>query len=136
MIKNAAKNNVNPRKIALGGHSAGGGSTLNTAFGLRAKVAAIFPLSPPEMIFDARKVINSPDLPPTLLVISQNDDPAISEAAPGLVRQLKSAKANYQLAWVPGFGHFYPSGAVSLGDDGTRTSVGERIIDFLDRNLK
>lgn len=134
--QNATKYNIDPSKIALGGHSAGGGSTLNAAFGLKSQLAAIFPLSPPDMMFDLEKVINSPDLTPVLLVVSQNDDPAISEAAPKLIKQLKTVGADYEFVWVPGFAHFYPSGAVSLGDDGVRTSVGERIIDFLDRNLK
>lgn len=134
--KNAEKYNIDPDKIAIGGHSAGGGSALNVAYGLKAPVAATFPLSPPDMIFDLPKVFNSPDLPPMLLVVSQNDVTATHEAAPKLIRQMQSAEADYEFVWVPGFAHFYPTGAVSLGDDGVRTSVGERVINFLDRHLK
>ena len=88
------------------------------------------------MVFEQANVIDSPNLPATLLVVSQNDVPAIREPAPELIKQLKSAGVNYRFVWVPGFPHFYPTGAVSLADDGTRTSVGERITDFLDENLK
>jgi predicted esterase len=133
---NAAKFGVDSDKIALGGHSAGGGNVLNAAFGLKAPVAAVFPLSPPAPIFDTAEVIAGDDLPATLLVISQYDLEAILEPAPRTIAQLRDAGGDAQLAWVPGFPHFYPTGAVTLGDDGTRMSVGERVIQFLESHLK
>lgn len=136
LVANAVIYNIDPEKIALGGHSAGGGSVLNAAFGLKSPVAAIFPLSPPDMIFDKSKVISRESMPPTLIVISQNDDPVVLEPLPGTIDQLVASGLEYQFAWVPGFPHFYPSGAVSLADDGTRMSVGERITGFLDTYLK
>ena len=132
---NAAEFGVDSNKIALGGHSAGGGNVLNAAFGLKAPVAAVFPLSPPASIFDTTKVMVSDDLPPTLLVISQYDLEAILESAPKTIAQLRAGGSDAQLVWVPGFPHFYPTGAVTLGDDGTRMSVGERVIQFLDTHL-
>jgi hypothetical protein len=36
---------------------------------------------------------------------------------------------------VPGFGHFYPMGAVSLGRDVSRMPVETRILAFLEANL-
>ncbi len=133
---NADAFGIDPKRIAVGGHSAGGGSTLNVSHGLKTPVAAIFPLSPPEMMFELDKAITSADQPPTLLIVSQNDDPAISLGTPALLKQLRSTGVPNEFAWVPGFGHFYPSGAVSLGADGTRMSVGERITQFLDTHLK
>lgn len=53
-----------------------------------------------------------------------------------MIVEVQKANHEYELAWVPGFGHFYPSGAVSLSDDGTRTSVGETVTDFLAEHLK
>ena len=132
---NAGRFNIDPSRIALGGHSAGGGNTLNAAFGLKAPVRAIFPLSPPGMAFRRSQVIAGQHLPATLLVIAQNDIPAILEPAPGLIRDLRMAVPDFQTAWVAGFPHFYPTGAVTLADDGTRMSVGERVVEFLDKHL-
>lgn len=132
---NAATYNIDPTKIALGGHSAGGGNTLNATFGLKAPVAAIFPLSPPGMLFRKSKVMQGEGLPPTLLMVSQNDLPVILEPTPGVIRQMQESRVEYEMAWVSGFPHFYPSGAISLADDGTRMSVGDRIIRFLERHL-
>ena len=69
----AEKYGIDPDRIALGGHSAGAGNTLNAAFGLKAEVAAIFPLSPAVLGFDMKEVLDSPDFPPMLLMTSQND---------------------------------------------------------------
>jgi acetyl esterase/lipase len=126
---------IDPERIALGGHSAGGTTVLNAAYGLKSPVKAIFPLSPAVLGFDMKKVIDSPDLPPMLLVISQNDELAVSEHVPSLISTVKQAGLDYWFVWVPGFGHFYPAGAVSLGDDGFRMSVGERIVEFLEAQL-
>ena len=134
--ENAGRWNVNPDRIAAGGHSAGGGNTLNAAYGLKAPVSAIFPMSPPTMLFDPGEVISGPDIPPVLWIVSQNDVGVSLEAAQVTIPQLRKAGVNHQLVWVPGFPHFYPSGAVSLGDDGTRMSVGERITQFLEVHLK
>ncbi|MFK8049494.1 MAG: alpha/beta hydrolase [Halioglobus sp.] len=126
---------IDPQRIALGGHSAGAATVLNAAYGLKSPVKAIFPLSPPVLGFDMKKVIDSPDLPPMLLISSQNDEQAVSEHIPSLISTVKQAGLGYHFAWVPGFGHFYPSGAVALGDDGLRMSLGERIAKFLEVQL-
>jgi predicted esterase len=132
---NATRYGIDPNKVAIGGHSAGAGTVVNAGFGLRSPVAAMFPMSPGIVGFDMQKVIDS-DVPSTLLVTSQNDDPAISEGIPPTVEKLKAVGADYQLVWIPGFPHFYPTGAVSLADDGTRISIGERVTKFLDEKLK
>ena len=132
----AQKYGIDPDRIALGGHSAGAGNTLNVAYGLNAKVAAFFPLSPPVMGFDMRQVIDSPDFPPMLLMVGQNDLGVVQEGIPGLLTTASEARAPHDFAWVPGFGHFYPTEAVSLGSDGTRMSVGERVSEFLGEHLK
>lgn len=133
---NANQYGVDPDRIAVGGHSAGGGNAMNVALGLNAPVAAAFPLSPPASMFDLAEVIEKHDSPPMMIVISQNDVAATLESAPKTITTLRAAGADAQLVWVPGFAHFYPNGAVTLGDDGTRTSLGERITAFLELHLK
>ena len=133
---NADRYSVNPDKIAMGGHSAGGGNVMNVAIGLNAPVAAAFPLSPPASMFDMVKVMADHEPPPMMVAISQNDVAATLESVPDTIATLRVAGADAQLIWVPGFAHFYPTGAVTLGDDGTRMSLGERVIEFLDAHLK
>lgn len=133
---NADRFNIDPGKIAIGGHSAGGGIAMNVAFGLQAPVAAIFPLSGPDILFEHAAIAQMPDLPPSLLMYSQFDEHTQLGQLPDIIAFLKTAKVDYHLAWVPGFAHFYPHNAVSLGDDGTRMSVGDRIILFLDKHLR
>ena len=132
----ADKYGIDPDRIALGGHSAGAGNTLNAAFGLKAEVAAIFPLSPAVLGFDMSKILNSPDFPPMLLMTAQYDLGAVLETTPSLLVAVKDAGIPHSFSWVPGFAHFYPTQAVSLGTDGVRMSVGERVTEFLRKNLK
>ena len=132
----ADKFGVDPNRIALGGHSAGAGNTLNAAFGLKADVAAIFPMSPAVIGFDMTQVVNSPSLPPMLLLTAQNDLGAVLEGIPGLLNSVRNIGATHEFVWVPGFAHFYPTGAVSLSSDGTRMSVGQRVVKFLKEHLK
>lgn len=134
-VKKSAKTyKTNPKKIALGGHSAGSATIINTTFGLDAPVQAIFPLSPPVSAIDV-KVISDKKAIPTLLVMSQNDEPAVMEKVPEITKIMRDSNPNFELVWVPGFPHFYPYGAVSLSDDATRMSVSDRIIQFLQIHL-
>lgn len=135
VVENADQFGVDPARIAMGGHSAGGGITMNVAFGLQTPLAAVFPLSGTDILFEHDAVAQFGDLPPTLLVYSQFDEHTQLGQLPGIVRLMQDAGIDYQLAWVPGFAHFYPHGAVSLADDGTRSALSDRIIGFLDEHL-
>lgn len=67
---------------------------------------------------------------------SQNDLGAVLETTPGFLVAAKGAGISHSFSWVPGFAHFYPTQAVSLGADGARMSVGERVVKFLEEHLK
>ena len=71
-----------------------------------------------------------------VFIQSQFDIEATLESVPHLKKIAEATGLEHNLVWVPGFGHFYPTGAVSLGDNGGRISVGERVIHFLDKHLK
>lgn len=127
---------IDPDRIAIGGHSAGGTMVLNAAYGIKSPVKAAFPMSPTVVGFDLKKTIDSSKLPPMLVVMSQNDVPATIQSVPPLMDIAKKAGLDANLVWVPGFSHFYPTGAVTLGDDGFRMSVGERVVQFLETHLE
>lgn len=128
---------IDPERIGMGGHSAGGTTVLNSAYGIRSPVKAIFPLSPTVAGYDLSKALSSSKKQPAmLLVMSQNDLSVVHHTVPPLLKTAQNSGIDYSFAWVPGFGHFYPTGAVSLGNKGDRISVGERVIRFLDRHLK
>jgi len=131
----ANKYGIDPERVALGGHSAGAGNTLNAAYGLQADVAAIFPLSPAVLGFNMEQILESGNFPPMLLMTSQNDLGAVLETTPDLLKSVRKAGITHEFSWVPGFAHFYPTEAVALGSDGVRMSVGQRVAEFLDKYL-
>ena len=97
-------------------------------------VAGVFLLSGSNAGFDVRKTVTAAtDKPPILLFMGQYDLPGALDTVPALLAHYRGANVEYEFAWVPGHGHFYPAGAASLGGDAKRLSVEERIVGFLDR---
>ncbi len=127
---------IDSGKIGLGGHSAGATTVLNATYGLDVPVSAVFPLSPVVTGLDLNKAVSNNEIPPMLHVISQFDEPAVLEFAGVLTKRMHEVESEYDLIWIPGFGHFYPRNSVSLGDDATRISLQERLIVFLEKHLK
>jgi hypothetical protein len=52
-----------------------------------------------------------------------------------LLGALAAAGVATESAWIPGFGHFYPMGATSLGSDLSKLTLETRLLRFLERNL-
>jgi len=136
IVKHAGELNIDPKRIGMGGHSAGAGITASVGLGMTAPLKAIFPLSSPDILFDKDYVARRTDLPAVLLHFSQYDDAPLLVTGPGLVTMLRKADTEFTLGWMPGYMHFYPHNGVSLADDGTRMSLGDRVIAFLDKHLK
>lgn len=136
LVDHAIELNIDPARIGMGGHSAGAGITSSVGLGLDSPLKAIFPLSTPDIFFDKDYVVGRKDLPAVLMHFSQYDDEPILVKAPGIIKMLREASTEFTLAWIPSFKHFYPHGAPSLADDGTRVSLGDRVIAFLDKHLK
>lgn len=74
-------------------------------------------------------------MPPALFFVAQNDLEGIQSGTRFAVKALASKGIATEMAWVPGFGHFYPMGAVNLGGEVSRTPVETRILAFLAAKL-
>ncbi|WP_144243839.1 alpha/beta hydrolase [Sphingopyxis sp. MWB1] len=130
----AKKWGVAPDRIAIGGFSAGAISVVNAAYGMGAPVRGAIMLSGGFGAYDLRQTVQG-DMPPALFFLGQNDLGGIMAGTRAAIGVLKAADVPVESAWVPGFGHFYPMGAVSLGSDMSRATVERRILDFLDRTI-
>lgn len=136
VIDNADTFNIDADRIAMGGHSAGGLTTLHVAYGLRGKLRAIFPMSGGEVAYTDDHVLESEKVPATLFTVSQNDWDAILEGVPSIVQLMKKAGIPYELNWIPSPGHFYPYNSPSMGSNGTVVALGDRVIAFLQEHLR
>jgi acetyl esterase/lipase len=123
-----------PDRIAIGGFSAGAITVVNGAYGMELPVKAAVVLSGGMGAYDIRKSARR-DMPPALFFLAQNDLPGVQLGTRAALAALDDAGVMAEHAWVPGFGHFYPMGAVSLGSDMSREPVEARILDFLGRTI-
>lgn len=136
IVENASDFNIDPERIGMGGHSAGGGLTYSVGLGLKTPLKAIFPMSGPMPFFEPDYIMGRSDLPAVLTHYAQYDDGPLLPIAESMAAMLNKADTEFTLAWVPGFMHFYPYNAPTLADDGTRMALGDRVIQFLDKHLK
>ena len=74
-------------------------------------------------------------MPPALILMGQNDLAGVQLGNRALIGALTRAGVPIEPAWVPGFGHFYPMGSVTLGADMTRSSLETRMLAFLGRTM-
>lgn len=125
---------IDPGRIAVGGFSAGAITAINTAYGLDAPVRAVVSLSGTVAGYNPGAGLPASP-PPILMIAGQNDLPGIFRGGQYLHQTLVASGVTPDTAWVPGFGHFYPAEATTLGADLTRQTVDERMIGFLKREL-
>ena len=123
-----------PERVAIGGFSAGGLAAVNAAYGMHTPVMAVISLSGGIGGFDLRKSAVA-SMPPGLFVVGQNDLEGVLIGTRGILGILAAAGVKTESAWMPGFGHFYPRGATSLGNDVSKLTLETRVLQFLDRNL-
>ena len=135
LIANSTELGIDPTRLAMGGHSAGGAITLSVGLGMKAPLKAIFPLSPANTIFTTEHLASKSSHPPTLISFAQYDEPALLRMAPVVVNQLQQLEVQYELRWVPGYMHFYPFNSPTLGDDGVTKALGNAVTDWLNRYL-
>ncbi len=131
--ENASSFNVDPNRIALGGFSAGAVTSWNVAHGMGVPVSGVFLLSGTDAGFDVNKAVTaSSERPPILMFMGQYDLAGALSSIPQLLAHFEKVGVEHEFAWVPGFGHFYPAGAASLGGDAVSISVEGRIAVFLE----
>lgn len=124
---------IDPDRIALGGFSAGAVTSWNVAHGMGVPVSGVFLLSGSDAGFDVTKAVTaSSERPPILMFMGQYDLAGALSSIPSLIDHYEKVGVEYEFAWVPGFGHFYPAGAASLGSDAMSMSVEGRIVEFLE----
>lgn len=131
---NAARFGVDPGRVAIGGFSSGALSAVNAAYGLGTPAKAVVALSGGAGAYDLGKTAVQ-GMPPALFFLGQNDLLGIQLATRAALASLAAVQVPVQSAWVPGFGHFYPMGAVSLGSDMSRMPVAARVLAFLGQTL-
>jgi len=127
---NASTYNIKPDKIAVGGFSAGASTMLNLAYALNADVSGVVSLSGAYWGFDISASVESGG-PPALLFVGQWDLPGIILSGSAFSKILRAKGITIEEAWVPGFSHFYPMEAPSLGESFSRESVIDRIAVFM-----
>lgn len=128
---NAAAYNIAADQIALGGFSAGAVTVLNVAYGTDTDIAGVVSLSGGIWGHDITQTV-SPQGPPLLMFVGQTDLPGMRWGSGVIAGQFREKGVRVETAWVPGFGHFYPMGATTLGPDFTKQTVEERALAFLD----
>ncbi len=130
----AAELGIDPERIAVGGFSAGGASAVNAAYGFGVPVKAVVSFSGGMGGFNIAKAAKA-GMAPALLITGQNDLEGVQLGNRGVQAGLGVAGIKTESAWMPGFGHFYPMGAPSLGSDMTKLTLKARVLRFLERNL-
>lgn len=125
---------IDPGRIAIGGFSAGGLAAINAAYGAGVPVQAVISLSGGMGGYDLRKTARS-GMPTALLILGQNDLEGVQAGTRGLLGVFAAAGVRTESAWVPGFGHFYPMGATTLGNDMSKLTLEARVLRFLARTI-
>lgn len=133
--EHASAYKIDPDKLAIGGFSAGAITAINTAYGASAPVKAVISLSGTSWGYNLGVTANA-DQPPLLMLVGQNDLPAIQNGSAHIASLFSRKGITYETGWVAGFGHFYPMGAVTLSPNLSKSPVSERVLDFLDSTLK
>lgn len=127
--------NIDPRRLALGGFSAGARSALNAVYAEKVPAAAVFALSGYMDAEDQQRHLTPAGGPPVLLVSADGDLDYIVAHAPAMAQRFRAHGVVCETVSVRGVGHFYAHGAPATHEDGRATTVGAAVQDFLQQHL-
>lgn len=127
---------IDPKRIAVGGFSAGGRSAMHAVFARQAEVAAIVALSGYLGIDELKRHVTGAAGGPAVLALwGENDLDYVQAQAPAMVEHAAQVGLKV-IAWqIPGVGHFYPATAPLAAGDGAPATVGQAIERFLEAAL-
>lgn len=128
--------NIDPRRLVLGGFSAGARTALNAVFAEGVPAAAVIALSG---YMDGQDLLRHlaarQGVPPpaVLLVSADNDLDYIAARTPAMAQEFRAQGLVCLRLQVPAAGHFYPCDAPARDDQGAATTVQAGLLTFLRR---
>ena len=132
---NASKYNLDISRIAAGGFSAGGVSSLYAVHACGIPAAAVIVLSGRMEEADYRHYIRGPHPAPMLQVIGERDLDYVRDLSRGLADHCARVGVRSTLWEVPDGGHFYPQNSEVIGPNGRRSRLFQVMFDFLDKEV-
>jgi len=114
VLAHADELGVDPRRVVIGGFSAGGRAAVYAAYARHVPVAGVVSISGPMAPEDAAHWARRGDkLPPLLAVTGEKDLDHVVKATPPMLDALASAGVVAEWCKVPAATHFYPASSVA-----------------------
>lgn len=133
---NAADFSIDPKRLVVGGFSAGATIAINATYAQELPVAAVVSISGRMTLSSAEAYVHEPLRQPALFMsFGENDLPGTLEYLQPRTHYLKRLGLKHRVVHVSGGTHFYPSTSRVTFQNGTITDLESAIAAFLDEVL-